>query len=435
MTGDRRDFVRTCAWAGIGVSPLVAGALAQMYVDGPSALAAGERWRNDFPALRAAGGGLVYLDSAATTQRSQAVIDAITGFYVSDNANPAKVHKSARRAATRLAEARQTIADFLNAADPLGIVFTRGTTEAINLAAASWGGANLKADDEVVMPISEHSSNLLPWVTAARRAGARVVVVNVDDQGHILLDDLRAKLSSRPRLLTFSHVSNVLGIVNPVKEIVAMGHAAGAQVFIDGAQGAPHVRVDVRDIGCDFYAFSGHKMCGPMGSGVLWARRELLDAMPPFHVGSNMAHEAGFDGATFEHGALKFQAGTPDVAQPVGLAAAARMLMASRDAVREHDAMLVNYALERLTAIRGLKLLGSTSPRDRLPVFSFTIEGRPAGEVAAALDARGIAVRAGDLAALPLLKRFGVTEAVRASAYLYNSTSDIDALVDALRAG
>jgi cysteine desulfurase/selenocysteine lyase len=421
--------------AGVGVSPIVAGALAQMSVDRPSGIGDGERWRNDFPALKAAGGALVYLDSAATTERPQAVLDAIAGFYVSDNANPAKVHKWARRAAAKLADARQTIAEFVNAADPLEVIFTRGTTEAINLAAASWGSANLKAGDEIVMPISEHSSNLLPWVTAARRADARVVVVDVDDHGNIRLDDLRQKLSPRTRLLTFSHVSNVLGIVNPVKEITAMGHAAGAHVFIDGAQGAPHVPVDVRDLGCDFYAFSGHKMCGPMGSGVLWARRELLDAMPPFHVGSNMAHEASFDGATFEHGALKFQAGTPDVAQPVGLAAAARMLMASRDAIREHDAALVDYTLKRLTAIRGLKLIGSTSPRDRVPVFTFTIEGRTAGEVAAALDARGIAVRAGDLAALPLLKRFGVTEAVRASAYLYNSISDIDRLADALRAG
>ena len=434
MTTDRRAFVRTCALAGAGASPVLLGTMAQVYVarrpgDGP-----GGRNRDRFPALTAAGGALVYLDNAATTQRPQAVLDAIAGFYVADNANPSRVHAWARRAATRLAEARQRIAAFLNAADPLEIVFTRGTTEAINLAAASWGAANLKAGDEVVMPVSEHASNLLPWLGAARRAGARVVVIDVDDEGRVRLDQLRQKLSSRTRLVAFSHVSNVLGIVNPVNEITAVARAAGAAVFIDGAQGAPHVAVDVRDIGCDFYAFSGHKMCGPMGSGVLWARRELLDAMPPFHLGSNMAHEVDFERATLEHGALKFQAGTPDVAQPIGLAAAARLLTSLREEIRAHDAALVEHGLERLRTVRGLRMIGPTAPQDRLPVFTFTIDGRTPGEVAAALDARGIAVRAGDLAALPLLKRFGVTEAVRASAYLYNTVDDLDRLADGLRA-
>jgi SufS family cysteine desulfurase len=415
MNADRRVFMLACAAAGFA-----------------SGAGAAPRWRDIFPAFRAADAGTIYLDNAATTQRAQAAIEAIVGYYQDDNANPARMHARARRAAERLAEARQTMAEFLNAADPLEVVFTRGTTEAVNLAAASWGGANLKANDEVLLTVAEHNSNLLPWTMAARRAGARVVVVGVDDDGQLRLDDLQQKLSARTRLVAFSHVSNVLGIVNPAKEIVAAARAAGATVFIDGAQAAPHVPVDVRDLGCDFYAFSGHKMTGPMGSGVLWARRALLEAMPPYHVGSNMAHEVDFERAAFEHGALKFQAGTPDVAQPVGLAAAARLLMSSREALRAQDDALVRRGLRRLRNVGGLRLIGGGTPERRVPLFTFTLQGWPAANVAAALDARGIAVRAGDMAALPLLRRYGVTEAVRASAYVYNTVDEIDVLADAL---
>jgi cysteine desulfurase/selenocysteine lyase len=433
MNADRREFVRTCAAVGVGVAPILAGAAAQVYVEHERTIDPTAQLRDRFPAIVATGGGFVYLDSAATTHRLQAVLDAVADFYVAANANPARVHAPARRAAERLAQARQTIATFVNARDPLEIVFTRGTTEAVNLAAASWGSANLRAGDEVVLTIAEHNSNLLPWVTAAKRAGANVLVVDVDDDGNLRLDDLKRKLSPRTRLVAFSHVSNVLGIVNPAKEIAVAARAAGATVFIDGAQAAPHVPIDVRDIDCDFYAFSGHKMCGPMGSGVLWARRELLDAMPPYHVGSNMAHEVDFERATFEHAALKFQAGTPDVAQPVGLAAAAHVLMASRDVLQSHDRALVERGIERLKSVRGLRVIGDAPADRRVPVFSFTIDGWKAEDVAAALDKHEIAVRAGDLAALPLLRRFGATSAVRASAYLYNRLEDFDRLAAALR--
>jgi cysteine desulfurase/selenocysteine lyase len=315
-------------------------------------------------------------------------------------------------------------------------VFTRGTTEAINLAASAWGGANLVAGDQVLLTVSEHYSNLLPWVAVARRAGAHVAFVDVDDDGHIRLDDLQRKLSPRTRLVAFSHVSNVLGIVNPAKEIVATAHAAGARVFIDGAQGAPHVPVDVQDLQCDFYAFSGHKMTGPMATGVLWARRELLETMPPYHVGSNMSHDVELDGSwRLEHGAMKFQAGTPDVAGPVALAAAVRFLISiGRDELWAHDQALVQRAADRLGEIKGLRLIGSLSAGPRIPVFTFTLSGWKAADVAAALDRRGIAVRAGDMAARPLLKRFGVTEAIRASAYLYNTVNEIDRFADALDA-
>lgn len=416
MKTDRRAFLLTCAAGGVHMNASRTSA----------------PWRDAFPALRAADAGAIYLDSAATTHRAQAAIDAIVRFYQEDNANPARVHARARRAAERLSEARHTMAAFLNASDPLEVIFTRGTTEAINLAASSWGAANLKPGDEVVLTISEHNSNLLPWTMAARRAGATVRVVDVDDEGQIRLDELTRTLSRRTRLVAFSHVSNVLGIVNPAREIVRLAHEAGARVFIDGAQGAPHVAIDVADLQCDFYAFSGHKMTGPMGSGVLWARRELLEEMPPYHVGSNMAHDADFEHATFEHGALKFQAGTPDVAQPIGLAAAARLLVSSRDTLIQHDDALVRRGLRRLRAIRGLRLIGSSEPVHRVPVFTFTLGGWGAADLAAALDARGIAVRAGDMAALPLLKRFGATEAVRASAYVYNSVEEMDVLADAI---
>ena len=429
MNTQRREFMRLCAGVTLGLSQ--PGAARALQPPAPTG-AATPPWRTQFPAFRAADAGMTYLDNAATTHRAGAVIDAIVTYYQEDNANPARVHARARRAAEHLAAARQTIAEFLNAADPLEVIFTRGTTEAVNLAAASWGAANLGAGDEIVLTVAEHNSNLLPWTTAARRAGAKVRVVDVDEEGRLRLDDLQRQLSTRTRLVAFSHVSNVLGMVNPAAEIARMARDAGARVFVDGAQGAPHVPIDVRELQCDFYAFSGHKMAGPMGSGVLWAKRELLEAMPPYHVGSNMAHEVDFEHAVFEHGALKFQAGTPDVAQPVGLAEAARLLRSSRAALTTQDDALVRRGLRRLRAIRGLTLIGSGEPLHRVPVFTFTMTGWKAPDVAAALDARGIAVRAGDMAALPLLKRFGVTEAVRASAYVYNTVEEIDRLADAL---
>jgi cysteine desulfurase/selenocysteine lyase len=273
----------------------------------------------------------------------------------------------------------------------------------------------------------------MPWTRAARVAGAVVRVAGVDDEGRLTPDGVAAVLSKRTRLVAFSHVSNVLGFVNPAREITALAKSAGARVAIDGAQGAPHVAIDVRDIGCDFYVFSGHKMLGPMASGVVWARRELLDAMPPYHVGSNMAHEVGFEHAELEQGAQKYQAGTPDVAGPVGLAAAISFFeRAGREALRAHEDALVRHGLARLREIPGLRLIGPTGPDNRIPVFSFSLAGRGAASVAAELDRCGIAVRAGDLAALPLLKRFGAVEAVRASAYVYSTTRDLDRLAEEL---
>jgi cysteine desulfurase/selenocysteine lyase len=310
----------------------------------------------------------------------------------------------------------------------------RGTTEGINLVASAWGAANLKKGDELVISIAEHYSNLLPWRRAAANAGAVVRVADVDDEGRLTADRLAAVLSTRTKLVAFSHVSNVLGYVNPVRELTTAAKQVGATVVIDGAQGAPHVAIDVQNLGCDFYIFSGHKMLGPMGTGVVWGRRALLDAMPPYHVGSNMAHEVTDSGAELEHGALKYQAGTPDVAGPVGLSAAVSFFeRAGRDAVQRHDEMLAAHGLLRLREVPGLRIIGPTSPLNRVPVFTFTLPGGTAAAIAANLDQQGIAVRAGDMAALPLLRRFGVTEAVRASAYVYTTPADIDRLAGALR--
>ena len=427
MKANRRQFLSTCAAAGVVGRASLSPADAQDV----------ERhaWPSTFPALRQRVNGhpLVFLDSAATTLRPQAVIDALVEYYSTDNANPSPVHTLASRAASRLLHARQTLARFVNAADPTEIIFVRGTTEGINLVASTWAATNLKADDEVVLTIAEHASNLLPWTRAAAQAGAKVRVVDVDDEGRPRLDQFKAILSRRTRIVAFTHVSNVLGYINPAKEMCALAREVGARVVIDGAQGAPHVNVDVQDLGCDFYVLSGHKMLGPMGTGVVWGRRELLDAMPPYHVGSNMAHDVDFERANLEHGALKFQAGTPDVAGPAGLAAAVRLFEAAGPLLRRHDDELVEHGLARLAEIPRLRLIGPRGPDRRVPVFTFVLEGHAPTAVARALDARGIAVRAGDLAALPLLKRFGANEAVRASAYVYSTRADIDRLADALR--
>lgn len=395
----------------------------------PSGVAA---WRQQFPALAHSpiGEALAYLDSAATTQRPLPVLRALAEFYERSNANPGKTqHALARRAYEQYEGARATVAGFLNAPSPEEIVWVRGTTEAINLVASAWGWASLRAGDEILLTLAEHASNLLPWQLAAERAGARLRFVDVDDEGRISLEDLDRKLSDRTRMLAFTHVSNVVGYVNPAAAICARARRAGALTLIDAAQSAPHLPLDVRTLGCDFLAFSSHKMCGPMGIGVLWGRRELLEAMPPYQAGSNMAHGVDLHSFDAEHAARRFGAGTPNVSGPVALAAAIRFLDSlDRRAIHAHEQALTAYALRRLAAVPKFKLLGPNSPIDRLPLFSFDIQGVTPDEVLTALDARGIAIRAGDLAALPLLRRLGVSSAARASAYLYTTEAEIDRL-------
>jgi cysteine desulfurase / selenocysteine lyase len=395
-------------------------------------------WRAQFPALaqKINGHPLAYLDNAATTSRPRAVIDALVGFYERDNANPsAAMHTLARRAAAAQDAARAAVARFVNAPGAEDVIFTRGTTEGINLVAATWGVSRVRAGDNIVVTLAEHASNLFPWQRLAAQTGARLTVVGVLDDGQLRMDEFERALTSRTRLVAVTHVSNVLGIVYPVAEICALARRRGAAVLVDAAQSAPHVPIDVQQLGCDFLAFSSHKMLGPMGAGVLWVRSDRWAEMPAYHVGSNMAHGADISTATAEPGALRFQAGTPNVSGAVGFARALEVLDGfGLSAVGAHDRALTAHALERLRTVRKLRLLGSYGPEGRVPVFSFTIEGVPVPAIVKASDSAGIAIRGGDLAALPLLQRFGVTAAARASAYLYNTTYEIDRLVEVLKA-
>ena len=429
----RRDF----GWSALGTAMATRHGVAAEQQSGANTLRSDVRaWRSVFPALeqQVHGRPLIYLDSAATTQRPTPVLDAILDFDRRDNANPgAALHELARRAHERYEDARRTLASFVNAASPTEIVWVRGTTEGVNLVATGWARARLRPNDEILLTIAEHASNLLPWRLAAEATGARVRFVDVDDDGRISLEDLDRKLSGRTRLVAFSHVSNVAGYINPAAEICARARSSGARVLIDAAQSAPHVMLDVQAIGCDFLAFSSHKMLGPMGVGVLWARSEMLEEMAPYQSGSNMAHDVDVDSEVLEHGARKFGAGTPNVSGPLGLAAAVQFMKAlGREQIERHEAALTAHALRRLGAVPGLKLIGPATPENRIPVFSFTLATHTPREVLQRLDAEGIAIRAGDLAALPLLKRSGVTAAARASCYLSTSMAEIDQLADVL---
>lgn len=392
--------------------------------------------RDAYPALaqRIGDQPLAYLDNAATTLRPREVIDAIARFYETDNANPsASLHTLARRAAAALTMARGRVARFLNAASADEVIFTRGTTEGINLVAATWADAHVRWGDRIVLTRAEHASNLFPWQRAAAKAGAEVVMVDVGDDGTLDPGAVAQVLTPRTRLVAITHVSNVLGLVYPAAEIAAAARTVGAAVFLDAAQSAPHIRLDVQALGCDFAAFSSHKMLGPMGVGVLWVRRDRLEQIPPYHVGSNMAHGAALDGASFEPGALRFQAGTPNVSGPVGLAAAIDVLERTGfDVIAARDRALAAHSLARLREVPGLRLLGTAGPDRRVPVFTFTLDGVTVPRIVAAADAAGIAIRGGDMAAVPLLARYGATAAARASAYVYNTTDDIDRLVAVL---
>lgn len=425
--GDRREFLQVAGAA-------LAGTRTELRGSRPTP--APIEWWQRFPPLGRSSNGkpLVYLDSAATTRRPLEVIDALSQFYRRDNANPTPVHELGRRAAAAYDEARRTVAGFIGAADPLEVVFTRGTTEAINLAAASWGGANLRAGDEILLSIAEHASNMVPWQMVARQTGARLVYFDVNDDGSLRLEDFEARLSARTKLVAVSQVSNALGMVNSVAEICRTARAAGAVILVDAAQSVPHLPVDVKALGCDFLAFSSHKLTGPMGAGVLWARADLLDRMPPYQGGSNMAHAVGIDDLQLSPRALKFGAGTPNVADAVGLAAAVRFLQSlGWPAIEAHGRLITTRLLDQLREIPELTVLGSTLPAGRIPLAAFTIAGREPADIAKACDREGIAVRAGDMAALPLLQRFGVQAAVRASCYLYTTTAEIDQFAAVLR--
>lgn len=399
-----------------------------------------EQWRAAFPALRRRVNRrrLIYFDTAATAERPQEVIDAMSAFYASGNANPsAGLHRVAREADGVYQAARGAVARFINATDPLEIVWTRGTTEGINLVASSWGAANLGPGDEVVLSIAEHSSCMLPWQLVARKTGAVIRYMDVDDEGRLTVEALDRVLSSRTRLVCFTHVSNVTGAISPAAELSRRARAAGALVLVDGAQSVPHVPVDVQALGCNFLAFSSHKLMGPMGTGVLWVSREVLEAMPPYQSGSNAAHNVSLDSAEWSAGGLRFGAGTPNVAGAIGLAAAIAFIeKIGFDALMRHELELTRYTLERFSALKWLRLLGPATPGERICLFSFHRPGQDPGQLMSALDQRGIAIRSGDLAALPLLRRLGAERAARASLYLYNTQAEVQIMFEELaRAG
>jgi len=391
--------------------------------------------RNDFPILRRTVNGhpLVYLDNAASSQKPAAVVAAVSGYFLTSHAN---VHRGAHQLSIEATDAyeaaRAIVADFIGGRTR-ELVFTRGTTESINLVAASWGGSNLREGDEVLLTLMEHHSNLVPWQLIAERTGARLQFAGLTPDGRLDVEDLAAKIGPRTRMVAVTHVSNTLGVVNPVAEITALAHEAGALCLVDGAQAVPHLEVDVSEIGCDFYAFSGHKMCGPTGIGALWGRRELLDSMPPWQGGGEMISEVRLDGSSWAAVPHKFEAGTPSVGDAVGLGAAVRYLQqVGLDRIHEHETRLTEYALEQLSELDGFDLFGPRT--NRVGVISFRYGDIHAHDLATILDARGIAIRAGHHCNQPLMDHLGVDATARASVYLYNTHEEIDALVDGLLA-
>lgn len=404
----------------------------------PSRVAAfaAERVRADFPILSreiAPGIPLAYLDSAATSQKPSPVLAAMQTFYERSNANIHRgVHRLAEEATAAFEAARATVARFVGAPDPRTIVFTRNTTESINLVAQSWGRTNLSAGDVIVLSEMEHHSNLVPWQMLAAEKGLRLEFLPVTDDGELELSALPGLLDLKPRLVALTHMSNVLGTINPVAEIVRQARKAGARILIDGAQAVPHLPVDVSSIGADFYVFSAHKMCGPTGIGALHAPLELLEAMPPFLGGGDMIRRVelrSFEPNLVPH---KFEAGTPAIAEAIGFGAAAEYLTGiGREAIHAHEVALAALAMEQLEEIPGVRVLGPPADR-RGGVVSFTMEAAHPHDIAQILDADGVAIRAGHHCAMPLHTKLGLPASARASFYLYNTKDEIERLVAGL---
>ncbi|MCP3104583.1 cysteine desulfurase [Myxococcus sp. K15C18031901] len=393
-----------------------------------------ERVRRDFPILHqeVRGRPLVYLDSAATAQKPQAVIDAIVRFYQHDNANVHRgVHVLSERATEAYEGAREVVKDFLRARDSREIIFTRGTTEAINLVAQTYGRKHVGPGDEVLITQMEHHANIVPWRMLCEEKGATLRVIPVDDRGELVLDEVDALLTERTRILAVTHVSNALGTVNPVKELTRKAHAKGIPVLVDGAQSVTHFPVDVQDIGCDFYAFSGHKLFGPTGIGVLYGRLERLEPLPPYQGGGDMILSVTMEKVTYNRVPHRFEAGTQNLAGAVGLAAAIKYLEAlGLDAVAEHDRALMAYATQALESVPGLRLVGTA--REKAGVLSFTVEDIHPHDVGTILDREGICIRTGHHCAQPVMQHFKLPATARASLALYNTREDVDALVRGL---
>lgn len=411
----------------------------QQPIGKPSAPAAldVDRIKRDFPILnqRVHGHRLVYLDNAATSQKPQSVLDALLVYYKRQNANIHRgLHFLAEEATAAYEKTRQHTANFLGGVAPEQIIFTRGTTEAINLVTYSWGEANIKEGDEIVITEMEHHANLVPWVKLAERKKAVLKRIPITLCGHLDLSDLDSIITPKTKLLALTHMSNVLGTINPVAELTERAHAHGAIVLADGAQAAPHFAVDIKKLDVDFYALSSHKMLGPTGVGILYGRRELLEAMPPFQMGGEMIDEVRFDGATWAELPHKFEAGTPDIANVVAFDAALTYLeQLGMDAIRQHEIDITRYAIARLSEIDKLEIQGPQEADQRGGAVSFTDPFVHPHDISTFLDSRGIAIRAGHHCAQPLMGVLGKMATARASFYIYNDNKDVDALIDALK--
>jgi cysteine desulfurase/selenocysteine lyase len=392
------------------------------------------RLRREFPVLRTRvhGKPLVYLDNAATSQKPRPVVEAEAAFSLSENANVHRgVHALSQRATELYDQAREEVRAFLGASDPAEVIFTSGTTAAINLVAQSFARPRLGSGDEILLTEMEHHSNIIPWQLVAQATGARLRVIPVSPAGELELGSLDTLLTSRTRVVALAHVSNVLGTVNPVRLVADRAHAAGAVVVVDGAQAVPHLRVDVEALGADFYAASAHKMYGPTGVGMLYGREALLDQMPPWQGGGGMIQDVTFEHTTFAPSPARFEAGTPPIAQAIGLAAAVRWMHAlDWPAVEGHEADLVRYTVSRLRELDGVRLIGTAD--QHVAVVSFVLDQIHPHDVGTLLDLRGIAVRVSHHCAQPLMRRFGVPGTVRVSFAAYNTRAEVDALISGL---
>ncbi len=394
-----------------------------------------ERVRKDFPALhqQVHGKPLIYLDNAATSQKPQVVIDVLTAYYSRENSNVHRgVHLLSEKATQAYEAGRARVQRFLNAADTREIVFVRGATEGINLVAASYGRTWVGAGDEIIISAIEHHSNIVPWQILCEEKGAVLRVIPVNDDGELLLDEYARLLGARTKLVAVGHISNALGTINPIEQMIGMAHRQGVPVLVDGAQAAPHLRVDVRELDCDFYVFSGHKTLGPTGIGVLYGKAEWLERMPPYQGGGDMIASVTFEKTTYNAPPYKFEAGTPHIAGVVGLGAAIDYLQGiGLDRIATYEQDLLAYGTDVLSAIAGLRRIGTA--KEKAGVLSFVLEGIHAHDVGTILDQEGIAIRAGHHCAMPVMRRFGVPATARASLAFYNTRDELDALGRAVR--
>ncbi|MEH7352915.1 cysteine desulfurase [Neobacillus drentensis] len=392
--------------------------------------------RKQFPILdqEVNGKPLVYLDSSATSQKPLQVIEAIEKYYREINSNVHRgVHTLGTRATDAYEGAREKVRKFINAKSTQEVIFTRGTTTSINTVAASYAAANVKEGDEIVITYMEHHSNIIPWQQVARRTGAQLKYIPLQEDGTISLDDVRAAITPNTKIVSVMHVSNVLGVINPVKEIAQIAHENGAVMVVDGAQSAPHMKIDVQDLDCDFFAFSGHKMCGPTGIGVLYGKKQLLENMEPIEFGGEMIDFVHLYESTWKELPWKFEGGTPIIAGAIGLGAAIDFLNeVGLDNIAEHEHKLAAYALEKMSAVEGMTIYGPLDASKRAGLVTFNISDVHPHDVATVLDAEGIAVRAGHHCAQPLMRWLKASATARASFYLYNTEEDIDKLVEGL---